>query len=261
VTPKTSRSFPAPAALWAYFFDVDGTLAEIERAPVDVRVDPVLRRRIEDLFVSSHGALAFISGRTIAEIDALFPHTAIPVAGQHGAERRDPQGVLVRDAVPVPRLDLLRARLDRAAREYPGLCFEDKGVSLAIHYRNAPGLAGFVHRLARTLSTECGPDIVVLRGKRVVELLPAGANKGRAVLAFLSEPPFRGRLPVFVGDDMSDEAAFAIVNRLGGCSVKVGRGPTAARWRLPNVTAVGAWLARSVAARPARRTSSGRVAP
>jgi trehalose 6-phosphate phosphatase len=149
-------------------------------------VDPVLRRRIEDLFLASRGALAFISGRTIAEIDALFPHTAIPVAGQHGAERRDARGVVMHHAVPVPRLDLLRVQLDRTTREHPGLCLEDKGVSLAIHYRNAPALAGFVHRLARALSAECGPDIVVLRGKRVVELLPAGANKGRAVLAFLS---------------------------------------------------------------------------
>jgi trehalose 6-phosphate phosphatase len=98
----------------------------------------------------------------------------------------------------------------------------------------------------RTLQEEIGPDYTILRGKKIVEIKPGGKDKGKAVKEFMAEKPFRGRLPVFVGDDATDEYGFAVVNALGGHSIKVGTGRSIARWRLPDVTAVRAWLARAV---------------
>lgn len=258
VSARPSLALPGPD--WAYFFDIDGTLAEFAATPVEVRVDPALRQRIEALLIASRGAVALISGRSIADIDALFPRGQIPVAGQHGAERRSANGEVVRYTLPAARFDWLRAQCNLRLRQYGGVRVEDKGGSLALHYRAAPRLAGFVHRLARSLAAECDSELTVISGKRVVELLPAGRTKGNAVLEFLNEPPFRGRLPVFVGDDESDETAFEIVNRLGGCSVKVGVGRTSARWRLPSVTAVRRWIERSRAAIPAQRVTARREA-
>ena len=243
---------------WAYFLDIDGTLAEIAGTPADVHVDPVLRACIETLLRESGGALALISGRTIRDIDTLFPGMRIPVAGQHGAERRRMDGHVVRQAVNPAVFGRARERLTRAAREHRRLYLEDKGSSLALHYRRAPRLGGYVHRLMHDLAAESGPEVAVLTGKRVVELLPAGPRKGLAVRAFLDEEPFLGRLPVFAGDDVSDESAFEIVNRLDGFSVKVGPGRTAARWRLRDVSTVRLWLGRGCAAeRVARPLTPG----
>jgi trehalose 6-phosphate phosphatase len=167
-----------------------------------------------------------------------------PVAGQHGLERRDIAGRLTRPEGPSRDLVAARDLLTSVVGRYPDLLFEDKGLSLALHYRRAPQLASHVHRVVRSLASRLGPGWVVQAGKRVVELKPAGRDKGAAVRDFMEEPPFTGRTPVFVGDDQTDEHGFAMVNRLGGHSVKVGPGPTAARWRLPDVAAVRAWLER-----------------
>jgi len=242
-----------PGPEWAYFFDVDGTLAELANAPGAARVELGLLQSISALASATGGALALVSGRTIADIDALFPDTRLPIAGQHGAERRSASGAIERQAFAAARMDGLRDRVAEAVRLHAGLYVEDKGSSIALHYRMAPQLGGYVHRVARALAAECGPGVIVQRGKRVVELLPAGCDKGQAVLAFLQEHPFRGRRPVFLGDDVMDEAAFATINTLDGCSVKVGPGRTSARWRLQRVTDVHAWLDGRAAAKPVRR--------
>lgn len=186
--------------------------------------------------------MALISGRSIADIDRLFPGTRLPAAGQHGTERRDSAGVIKRHAFPVGKLDWARARLIAAAAGKPGLLVEDKGLSLALHYRRAPQLAGYAHRVARGLLRHVGARYGLQTGNRVVEIKPAGKDKGVAVREFMSEAPFQGRTPVFVGDDATDEHGFATVNRLQGYAIKVGRGPTAARWRLPDVEGVRRWL-------------------
>lgn len=260
MSPRTRGTLPSPGADWAYFFDVDGTLAEIARLPGDVRVDPALRRTIETLLTASGGALALISGRSIRDIDQLFPGVRLPVAGQHGAERRAADGTVVRHPFPPARLDPLREQLAAPLLAHAGLHLEDKGSSLALHYRNAPRLGAFVHRLMRTLARAYGPEIAVQTGKRVVELVPAGHSKGAAVLSFLDEPPFRGRLPVFVGDDVTDETAFEVVNRLDGLSVKVGAGRTVAHWRLRDVRAVRQWLEHNDNAQPIARAAGRRIA-
>jgi trehalose 6-phosphate phosphatase len=140
------------------------------------------------------------------------------------------------------RLARARYRLADVVRRHPRLVLEDKGLSLALHYRRAPELAGFAHRVMSALRRALGPAYCLQRGKRVVELAPAGRDKGSAIAAFMQEAPFAGRWPIFIGDDVTDEFGFRTINRLSGFSIKVGRGPTAARWRLPNVGAVRSWL-------------------
>jgi trehalose 6-phosphate phosphatase len=233
---------PPPQQNWAYFFDIDGTLVDIVDSPGAVRLGHDIRRLIKDLYRSSGGALALISGRSLADIDRLFPGTPLPAAGQHGSERRDAAGVIVRHTFPTRHLEWARERLTAATAGKPGLLVEDKGLSLALHYRRAPQLAGYAHRVTRALLRHVGAQYRIQGGKRVVELKPAGKDKGVAVQEFMREVPFQGRTPVFVGDDATDEYGFAMVNRLRGYSIKVGRGPTAARWRLANVKGVERWL-------------------
>jgi len=238
---NTNGGPPPPSCDWAYFFDVDGTLIPIAETPAAVRVSQELRALLEHLYTCSGNAVALMTGRPIAEIDRLFPAVELPVAGQHGAERRDSAGRVTRHE---PSVDLaaVRQRLASAALANPGLLFEDKGLSVALHYRRVPRLAGFVHRTMDELLPTLGGAYSVQKGKSVVELKPAGKDKGRALLEFMEEPPFAGRVPVFVGDDATDEFGFDTVNRLGGYSIKVGPGDTAARWRLEDVQAVQQWL-------------------
>jgi len=233
---------PPPRRDWAYFLDIDGTLVDIADSPTGVRLDHELRQLVEGLHRSSGGALALISGRSITDIDGLFPGIQLPAAGQHGVERRDAAGRITRHAFPTEQLDWVRDRLAEAVARQPRLLLEYKGLSLALHYRRAPRLAGYAHRLARSLLNRIGTEYCIQPGKRIVEMKPAGKDKGVAVLEFMQEAPFQGRTAVFVGDDATDEYGFATVNRLRGYSIKVGRGPTVARWRLPNVEAVQRWL-------------------
>lgn len=249
---KTARnatrgaSVPLPEENWAYFFDLDGTLIDIGESPQGVHIDRGLRRLVEELYRSAGGAVALISGRSIADIDRLFPGVQLPAAGQHGIERRDFSGRIFRHAFPSSQLDRLRERIAEAVARNSGLLLEDKGLSLALHYRRRPRLGGYAHRLLRSLQAQLGPEYCLQSGKRVVEVKPAGTDKGGAIREFMREPTFRGRTPVFVGDDMTDEYGFDTVNRLGGHSVKVGPGRTVARFRLPNVRAVRQWLEQSL---------------
>jgi trehalose 6-phosphate phosphatase len=247
-----ARAVPVPPASWAYFFDIDGTLVSIASAPGAVHVDRRLRGVIEGLHRSTGGAVALITGRPIGDVDRLFPGIRLAVAGQHGIERRSAEGRISRHRFPSRRLDDVRVRLARAVTEHPRLLLEDKGLSLALHYRRAPRLGGFAHRLVRSLATRLGPAYCVQSGKRIVEIRPTGKDKGTAIQAFMRESPFRGRTPVFFGDDATDEYGFVAVNRLGGHSVKVGPGPTSAHWRQRNVAAVRAWL---LDGRPLPRTT------
>lgn len=240
------RDLPKPSTTWAYFLDFDGTLVELAPTPGGVNADESIRLLVQQLEALSGGALAIISGRTIGSLDALLQSHHLSTAGQHGLERRTASGVVRLHHPGVASLDDARAFLAPIVQRFPALLLEDKGQSLALHYRAAPELASYAHRVMRTACDRAGSDFSLLRGKRVVELISAGANKGRAIQAFMAEPPFRGRRPVFIGDDRTDEAGFATVNTLGGVSVKVGRPPTAAHWTLPDSAAVRSWL-RSVA--------------
>jgi trehalose 6-phosphate phosphatase len=233
---------PAPRPDWAYFFDIDGTLVHIAETPEGVQLDLELARLLKGLYMATGGAVALMSGRALADIDRLFSDVRFPAAGQHGAERRDARGGMSLQPVAPASLEAARQILTDAIEGKPGLLLEFKGLSLALHYRQVPKLAGFVHHTMHAVLAQLGSDYCVQTGKSVVELKPCGKDKGRAVLDFMQEPPFAGRVAVFVGDDDTDELGFETVNRLGGHSIKVGLGDTAARWRLPDVNAVQAWL-------------------
>ena len=231
----------------AFFLDLDGTLLDITDHPHHVTVDEDLLRLLKALGRATAGALAIISGRPAADIDRLLGNPGFCVAGQHGAERRDFSGTMHRHAVPLAALEEARRRFKALAAKHPALVLEDKGVNLALHFRSAPGLRAEVLDAARRLAGESGGTFEVQLGKMVVELRPSGKDKGVAIAEFLDEAPFKGQMPVFVGDDLTDEFGFAMINRVGGHSVKVGEGESEAHWRLPDATAVRAWLTAFVA--------------
>jgi trehalose 6-phosphate phosphatase len=243
----------------AYFLDIDGTLIDFGDAPALVRLAAARQRALQRLRKRAGGAVAIVSGRSIADIDRILHTVEWPAAGQHGAERRDAHGRYSRVDAADAELARVRDRLAHAVSRHPGLLLEDKGHSIALHYRRTPRLAGYAHRLVRAQLASLDGRYCVQRGKRVVELNPAGHDKGAAVLAFMHERPFRGRTPVFVGDDLTDEFGFETVNALGGVSVKVGAGATAAALRVRDVRAVWHWLARGGAlpdGAPARQRSA-----
>ncbi len=244
---RRTAGVPSPTRELAYFIDLDGTLLEIVSRPGDVQVDAELRATITALTTLTGGAVAIITGRTVAEVDHLFPALHLPVAGQHGLERRAPSGEVSRFSLPLPAFGVARTRLREVVQRHPSLLLEDKGLSLALHYRRAPALASYAHRVMRQVGREAGTEFCVQRGKRVVELKLAGRDKGTAIRTFLTEPPFRGRCPVFIGDDMTDEYGFAVINEFDGISVKVGPGRTLASWRMRDVRAVRRWLDLAVA--------------
>lgn len=232
---------PSPADDWALFLDVDGCLLDFSDTPDGVIVPPGLPARLDALAQRLGGALALVSGRTLAGLDRLFAPLHLPAAGLHGLERRHDGIHVASPAAPVA-LAAVRDEALRLAVRHPGAVVEDKGAAIALHWRIAPQaaaeLAAFaaeaVHRL---------PGYRLQHGNQVVELRPASADKGDAIAAFLDEAPFRGRLPVFAGDDLTDEHGFGIVNARGGVSVLVGaREPSAARWHLHDPAAVHEWL-------------------
>ncbi|HEX7082166.1 MAG TPA: trehalose-phosphatase [Gammaproteobacteria bacterium] len=232
----------------ALFLDLDGTLVEIVEHPDRTTASPRLRALLPALPTVTGGAVALVSGRRIEELDRILaPHTYV-AAGVHGLERRDARRRLHSAGGHDRALAAARAALDAFAARHPGLWIEDKGIALAMHYRARPELERDVHRFAGELQRALPPDIEILLGRSVLELKPGVTNKGSAIAAFMEEAPFAGRTPVFVGDDVTDEAGFRTVNALGGVSVKVGAGATEARWRLAGVGAVLGWLEQLVAA-------------
>ena len=141
---------------------------------------------------------------------------------------------------------MARKRLNQIVAKHSALVLEDKGMNFALHYRAAPDLGLELHETLGRLAAELGDDFELQSGKMVLEIKPRGKDKGTAIAEFCNETPFKGRLPVFIGDDLTDELGFELINRLGGCSIKVGKGISAARWRLPSASAVRAWLSRFV---------------
>lgn len=252
-TPRPARFVrPPPPPLardCALFLDIDGTLAELAHVPDAVRIDDKLALALPKLRSELGGALALVTGRAISNADRLFPGLALPVAGQHGAERRDAKGTIHLHA---PRKDTyarLAKLLKGLAKRHPQLLLEDKGVAIALHYRAQPELEG---ELTEVLAAELRADegYTLQPGKMLLEVRPEGRDKGTAIDDFMAEAPFAGRLPVFLGDDLTDEHGFATVERLGGWTVKVGPGRTEARFRLADVASVGRWLLAPVAPAP-----------
>jgi trehalose 6-phosphate phosphatase len=233
---------PPFARNWAFFLDLDGTLLEIEETPDAVGIGPDEKRLVETLVAVAGGAVAVISGRALARIDQILAPLVLPAAGQHGAERRDAKGVRHRHRFPANVLRPVAVGIRSFAAQHQGLVFEDKGASVALHYRKAPQLARAAQAAVRDAAGPLGEAVEVQDGKMVVELKPAGCDKGKAITQFMQEAPFAGRQPVFIGDDATDEYGFRVVNAMGGHTVKVGEGPSVARWRLENPASTRAWL-------------------
>jgi trehalose 6-phosphate phosphatase len=257
---RRGRSAPPPLrADCALFLDIDGTLAEIAAEPHLVRIEKDVIGLLPRLSRRLGGALALVTGRSITDVDRLLPAPRLPVAGQHGCERRDAEGTIHLHAPAIATHARLRALLADLAARYDGLMLEDKGLTIALHYRQSPHLAAHVHQTLRSslAEVEDAGDYVLQSGKMLVEVRPEARDKGTAIRDFMAEPPFAGRHPVFVGDDRTDEDGFAVVESRGGWSIKVGPGRTAARFRLPDVSAVRRWLL----AVPAAESDMGPVRP
>ncbi|WLI76102.1 trehalose-phosphatase [Kosakonia sp. H02] len=234
---------PLISGNFAFFFDLDGTLADIKPRPDDVFIPEQVLTTLSLLAKMNNGALALISGRSINELDALVKPYRFPLAGVHGAERRDINGQTERVTLPKEVLIPLEQALRHGLASLDGVQLEAKGMAFALHYRQAPQHEEAVFALARYMVEEF-PQLAMQPGKCVVELKPSGIHKGAAIEAFLRTPPFTGRKPVFLGDDLTDEHGFKTVNQLGGISIKVGTGATQAQWRLADVGDVYQWLER-----------------
>lgn len=233
----------------ALFLDFDGTLVDIAPQPESVVVPAGTVATLQALAGYLGGALALISGRPIAQIDAFLQPLRLPVAGVHGAERRSAAGeVTLLSTHPLQHVEEVAARLVAA---HPRLRIESKRGSLALHYRQAPELEPLCLETMQA-AVEKSPGLTLLRGKMVVEAKPGGASKGHAIEAFLHEPPFAGRSPVFIGDDCTDEVGFATVQRLRGIGVKVGEGATVAWHRLESAAVLRNQLQSAVATRAAK---------
>ncbi|MGF6777888.1 trehalose 6-phosphate phosphatase [Paraburkholderia sp. GAS334] len=247
---KTMRALPAvlSPSETAFFFDFDGTLVELAPTPDGVLVQPRVIELLTELRRLTNGAVAIVSGRGIDSIDSFLGMPDMPIAGLHGAERRDANGDTQRTGFNDDRLLRMEQDLAEIVRTNPGMLLEIKGAAVALHYRNAPEREPVAREATSRLVAEY-PDAYVLQpGKMVYEIKPKDVDKGRALRAFLDEPPFTGRTPVFAGDDLTDEKGFAVVNERGGVSIKVGGGDSVAKTRLDSVGALIDWLASVVAA-------------
>lgn len=230
----------------ALFLDFDGTLVDIAPEPGAVVIPSGLVPTLEALQRYLQGAVAVVSGRPIREIDRFLAPLRLPVAGVHGAERRSAAGGM--DCIGEHPLDAVEQAANDLAAADSRLLVEHKRASIALHYRLAPDReAACIDTMQAAVARS--PGLVLLRGKMVVEAKPGSASKGGAIEAFLREPPFAGRTPVFVGDDVTDEAGFAAVQRLGGLGVKVGEGATVAGQRLADPAALRREFEQAVAAK------------
>jgi trehalose 6-phosphate phosphatase len=224
---------------YALFLDIDGTLLDLADVPEGIELPPSLASNLHTLSQKLGGAVALVTGRALAYAEALFAPFHFPVAGLHGAEVRWPDGGITR-AETTPAFEALKADLGIATASFSGVLIEDKGAAVAAHYRLAPERQADLEPLVEQYLAKAGPGWTLQRGKMVLEIRPASADKGHAVETFLSKSPFAGRQPIAIGDDITDEAMFRVVNRRGGHSVRVGspHAETAACMTLPTASAV-----------------------
>ena len=237
--PPLPGPLPAISAQTALFLDFDGTLADLAPEPDAVQlvsgVIPALLRISGQL----GGALAIVSGRRLADLDGFLAPLQLPLATEHGAQRRNAEGSVL--SLAEPDLSELARSVAEFAAQHDGLRVEIKQAAVALHYRHAPELESQCLRLMQEAAGHT-PGVELLHGKYVFEVKPASVSKGSAIKAFMSESPFAGRVPLFAGDDTTDEAGFAAVQSLGGEGIKVGEGPTVAHHRCASPDALREWL-------------------
>lgn len=232
-------ALPGIDAQTALFLDFDGTLADLAPQPEAVQLAADLIPVLTQLAAQLNGALAIVSGRRLADLDGFLAPLRLPSAAEHGAQHRAAGGEVICLAAPDLRAV---ARLATAlAARHAGLRVEVKSAAVALHYRHAPALEALALQVMQDAAQRT-PGLELLRGKSVLEIKPAGISKGTAIEAFMASAPFAGRLPLFAGDDTTDEAGFSAVQLLGGQGIKVGEGSTLAQFRCASPAALRQWL-------------------
>ena len=244
---SSGTELPKPGDLKsiALLLDVDGTIIDTAVTPGSVVVPRSLRTSLKELHAKTGGALALVSGRLIRNLDTLFAPLRLPAIGGHGAEMRLSGGDATQALHPAVVGEALRNLVAAVAATDPHVIMEDKGTSLAVHYRLAP-------QMEQTLKTEIAAIVArvgvqsleVIHGKAVIEIKPTGFSKGRAVREMMKNPPFADRKPVFVGDDTTDESVFNVLPMLGGIGYSVERFIPGAIGTIDSPHNVRCWLAR-----------------
>lgn len=228
----------------AILLDIDGTILDLAPSPQQVWVPPGLRRTLARLDALTGGAVALVSGRLLSDIDLIFSPLELAAIGGHGAELRTVPG-----ATPIARVAPLSAALKRKLARLTelgqGILAEDKGYSLALHYRLAPEKGEELRAAVDTICADAGPDAIeILPGKFVIEIKAAGVSKANAVCDLMQYPPFANRNPIFIGDDTTDEPVFGIISKFGGLGFSVGRIAADVNGHFDKPESVRAWLAR-----------------
>jgi trehalose 6-phosphate phosphatase len=246
---RNSRTIPSPDSLdiarTALLLDVDGTLLDIAATPDGVVVPRPLASTLRDLLARSGGAVALVSGRAIATLDRLFDPLTMPAIGGHGGEMRPSSDGPITERRPALLTARLRRKLHALAGIDPRLLVEDKLHSVAVHYRLALQREDLLKReIEAIVAADHDGEVESLFGKAVIEIKPKHFNKGTAVVELMASAPFAGRTPLFIGDDTTDEAVFAILPELAGRGFSVGREMAGADGVFESPQAVRAWLAR-----------------
>jgi trehalose 6-phosphate phosphatase len=235
------QALPPPSLEWCLFLDVDGTLIELTDSPFDTYADDGLKALLAEVAERLGGAVALVSGRSIEYLDALFAPLRLPAAGLHGIERRKATGVMHGASFVDSQLDRARTALTALVQAHPGTLLEDKGRTIAVHFRMAPQAEPAVQAAMRAVAAQLGTNYHIQGGNMMLEIKPRGFAKSSAIKAFMQEPPFSGRRPVFVGDDLTDQDGFKTVEDQGGISIAVGD-RVHGQFHVENAASVRDWL-------------------
>jgi trehalose 6-phosphate phosphatase len=234
---------------WAILLDVDGTIVDLAPTPADIHVPSSLLETLRLLNEKTMGATALVSGRTLRDIDQIFAPLRLAVIGGHGAELRLAADASVQRE-PVGDVDpAIKRALSTIAHESSGILFEDKGYSLALHYRLVPEQGRFLRAAVAAICAQVpAQELEILDGACVIEIKHKGYSKGSAVLELMTHPPFAGRRPVFIGDDTTDRTAFAVMPRFAGLAISVRSRAPGVDFHFETPHQVRVWLERLVTA-------------
>lgn len=251
------NALPVNLREWAVFLDVDGTLIDLASTPTGIVIPEELPAQLFALSGLVGGAMALVTGRSIKSADSMFAPYQFTIAGMHGSEVRSSSGEISRKMIDRTALDQARQELEKLTARWPQAIIEDKGLAIAMHYRLVPEAERAVQATMSTIHSRLGDGWKLQSGKMVVELLPSGTDKGSAIADFMSMPPFKGRKPLAIGDDLTDEAMFHFVNASNGRSVRVGEAlfQSEARHKVQSANEVRAWIAAVTSANQKQQTA------